>query len=558
MNYEAQLNRWLERAVDDPDLIAELQEVKTDLEAVSDRFYRDLAFGTGGLRGIIGAGTNRMNIYTVRRATQGLADYLNASNLPKSAAIAYDSRIKGKLFAQETARVLAANGITAYLYPRLEPTPALSWAVRYHGCGAGVCVTASHNPAKYNGYKVYGADGCQITPEAADRVLAAIEKTDCFDGVKLADFDQALKAGTIRYMDDKCLDEFVDAVLDLRPGNDVSKLKLVYTPLNGSGLECVKKLLAKMGVTDLTVVPSQEKPDGNFPTCPYPNPEIREAMEEGLRLCDEVHPDLLLGTDPDCDRMGAAVPNGKGGYRLISGNEMGVLLLDYICRTRIAQGTMPESPVAVTTIVSTDMAVPVASHYGVELRRTLTGFKYIGEQIGLLEAEDHKERYIFGFEESYGYLSGAHVRDKDAVNAVMLACECAAWYAAQGMTLLDAINVLYEKFGYYRNSLISIAFEGQNGMKAMDDLMKSLRADAPQEIAGRAVTGVTDYLGGGIGLIPADVLEFQLAGEAKLIVRPSGTEPKLKLYLSVKGSGEADALAALEQLAKAADTLVKA
>ena len=349
MNYQTQMDRWLERAVDDPDLIAELNDVKNAPEAISDRFYRELAFGTGGLRGIIGAGTNRMNLYTVRRATQGLADYLNTTDLPKSAAIAYDSRIKGELFARETARVLAANGITAYLYPRLEPTPALSWAVRYHGCGAGVCVTASHNPAQYNGYKVYGADGCQITPEAADQVLSTIMKTDYFDGVRLIDFDKALEAGTIRYIADKCLDDFVDAVLALRPGNNVSKLKLVYTPLNGSGLECVKKLLNKMGVVNLTVVPAQEKPDGNFPTCPYPNPEIREAMEEGLRLCDVVKPDLLIGTDPDCDRMGVAVPDGRGGYRLISGNEMGVLLLDYLCRTRLERGTMPQDPVAVTT-----------------------------------------------------------------------------------------------------------------------------------------------------------------------------------------------------------------
>ncbi|MBD5161193.1 MAG: phospho-sugar mutase [Oscillibacter sp.] len=556
MDYQALLTRWLERAADDPDLTAELNEVKDNPEAVSDRFYRDLAFGTGGLRGVIGAGTNRMNIYTVRRATQGLADYLNASGLPKSTAIAYDSRIKGELFARETARVLAANGITAYLYPRLEPTPALSWAVHYHGCGAGVCVTASHNPAKYNGYKVYGADGCQITPEAADKVLAAIEKTDCFDGVKLIDFNAALASGMIRRIEDKCLDDFVGEVLALRPGNDVSKLKLVYTPLNGSGLECVKKLLTKMGVTELTVVPSQEKPDGHFPTCPYPNPEIREAMEEGLRLCGEVHPDLLLGTDPDCDRMGAAVPDGKGGYRLITGNEMGILLLDYLCRTRIARGTMPENPVAVTTIVSTDMAAPVAAAYGVELRRTLTGFKYIGEQIGLLEAEGHKERYIFGFEESYGYLSGAHVRDKDAVNAVMLACECAAWYAGQGMTLLDAMNALYEKFGFYRNGLISIAFEGQNGMKAMEELMASLRADSPTAVAGLAVTGRTDYLCGDTGLIPSDVLELRLAGGAKLIVRPSGTEPKLKLYLSVRGGSEEEAVRILGALTAGANALV--
>ena len=556
MTYENQLRLWLDRAGEDPDLIAELREVQHDEKAVSDRFYRHLAFGTGGLRGVLGAGTNRMNIYTVRRATQGLADYLNATDLPKSVAIAHDSRVKGDLFAREAARVLAANGITAHLYPRLEPTPALSWAVRYLRCGAGICVTASHNPAQYNGYKVYGADGCQITPEAAEKVLAAMEKTDCFDGVKLADYDAAAAEGKIQIIPDKCLDAFVDAVLALRPGNDVSKLKLVYTPLNGSGLECVKKLLAKMGVTELTVVPSQEAPDGHFPTCPYPNPEIREAMEEGLRLCGEVHPDLLIGTDPDCDRMGAAVPDGQGGYRLITGNEMGVLLLDYLCRTRIARNTMPRNPVAVTTIVSTDMATPVAQSYGVELRRTLTGFKYIGEQIGLLEAEGHPERYLFGFEESYGYLSGAHVRDKDAVNAVMLACECAAWYAGQGMTLLDAMNALYEKFGFYRNGLLSRAFEGQDGMAAMDALMKSLRTAPPAEIGGWKVSGTTDYLNDGTGLIPSDVLEFRLEDAGKVIVRPSGTEPKLKIYLSVRGSGEEDAAARLERLSRGAEALL--
>lgn len=556
MTYENQLALWLDRAGEDPDLTAELQSIRNDEKAVSDRFYRHLAFGTGGLRGVLGAGTNRMNLYTVRRATQGLADYLNATDLPKSVAIAHDSRVKGDLFAREAARVLAANGITAHLYPRLEPTPALSWAVRYLHCGAGICVTASHNPAQYNGYKVYGADGCQITPEAAEKVLAAMEKTDCFDGVKLADYDAAAAEGKIQIIPDECLDAFVDAVLALRPGNDVSKLKLVYTPLNGSGLECVKKLLTKMGVTELTVVPSQEAPDGHFPTCPYPNPEIREAMEEGLRLCDEVKPDLLIGTDPDCDRMGAAVPDGRGGYRLITGNEMGVLLLDYLCRTRIARNTMPRNPVAVTTIVSTDMATPVAQSYGVELRRTLTGFKYIGEQIGLLEDEDHTERYLFGFEESYGYLSGAHVRDKDAVNAVMLACECAAWYAGQGMTLLDAMNALYEKFGFYRNGLLSKAFEGQDGMAAMDALMKSLRTAPPVEIAGWKVSGTTDYLNDGTGLIPSDVLEFRLEDAGKVIVRPSGTEPKLKIYLSVRGSGEEDASARLERLSRGAEALL--
>ena len=552
-------NRWLAQPDLDDAVKAELVSIAGDGDAVTDRFYRDLEFGTGGLRGVIGAGTNRMNLYTVRKATQGLADYLNASGLPKKVAIAHDSRHNGALFARETARVLAANGITACMYPRLEPTPALSWAVRYLGCGAGVCVTASHNPAKYNGYKVYGADGCQITLEAAEKILAAIEKIDCFDDVRLADFDAAAAAGRIVTIDEKCLDDFVQAVYDQRVGDGagIDALKLVYTPLNGTGLECVKKLLKKLGVTHVTVVPEQEKPDGDFPTCPYPNPEIREAMQKGLELCDKVRPDLLLGTDPDCDRCGTAVPDGKGGYRLITGNEMGIILLDYICRTRLARGTMPKDPVAVTTIVSTDMATPVAKKYGVELRRTLTGFKFIGEQIGKLEAEGHVERYIFGFEESYGYLSGGHVRDKDAVNATLLVCEAAAWYAQQGMTLLDAIEALYKEFGYYRNALCSFAFEGETGMYTMQNLMKTLRADPPKEIAGYAVERVADYDTDGTGLPRANVLEYHLAGGHKLMVRPSGTEPKIKVYLSAVGKSEAEADAVNAELAKAAEMLMK-
>ena len=557
MQYQKELDLWLARAVEDADLITELKAVAGDEAAISDRFYRDLEFGTGGLRGVIGAGTNRMNLYTIRRATQGLADYLNASDLPKKVALAHDSRHKGELFCREAARVLAANGITAYLYPRLEPTPALSWAVRYLGCGAGICVTASHNPAKYNGYKVYGADGCQITLEAADQVLAAIGRHDYFDSPKLADYDQAVAEGRIVTIDDRCLSDFVDAVLALRPGNDVSRLKLVYTPLNGSGLEPVKMLLDRMGVTQVTVVPEQEKPDGDFPTCPYPNPEIREAMETGLKLCDTVHPDLMLGTDPDCDRMGTAVPDGKGGYRLITGNEMGIILLDYICRTRLARGTMPKDPVAVTTIVSTDMATPIAAKYGVELRRTLTGFKFIGEQIGLLEAEGHVERYLFGFEESYGYLSGGHVRDKDAVNAVMLACEAAAYYAARGMSLLDAVNALYAEYGWYRNALHSFTFEGESGMHIMQGIMAGLRAETPAEIAGYRVTGCTDYSADGTGLPRADVLEYRLENGAKLMVRPSGTEPKIKVYLSAVADSAEAADAINAKLADAAACWMK-
>ena len=554
----AAYNAWLSQPGLPADLAAELVAIRNDEAAITDRFYRDLAFGTGGLRGVLGAGTNRMNVYNIRRATQGLADYLNASALPKKVAIGYDSRIKSDLFARETACVLAANGITAYLYPRLEPTPALSWAVRYYGCGAGVCVTASHNPAQYNGYKVYGPDGCQITLEAAEAIQKRIAAADCF-AVQPADFDAALADGRIVLCEEECLDAFVDAVYAQRVGDGagIADLKLVYTPLNGSGLECVQKLLDKLGVTHLTVVPEQEKPDGHFPTCPYPNPEIREAMQKGLELCGKVKPDLLLGTDPDCDRCGAAVPDGQGGYRLITGNEMGVILLDYICRTRLARGTMPARPVAVTTIVSTDMATPVAAKYGVELRRTLTGFKFIGEQIGLLEAAGEAGRYIFGFEESYGYLSGAHVRDKDAVNATLLVCEAAAWYARQGMTLLDAINALYAEFGCWRNALESFAFEGESGMRTMQAIMASLRAEPPAEIAGLAVEKTVDYAAGDTGLPAADVLEFRLAGGAKLMIRPSGTEPKIKLYLSAVAPTAEEADAVNARLKEGAAALLK-
>ena len=558
MDINKVFTQWKEYAADDADLVRELNNLDPvkDEKEIYERFYRDLEFGTGGLRGILGAGTNRMNIYVIRKVTQGLCDYLKSADQPLSVAIGYDSRIKSDLFASEAARVCAANGITAYLYPRLVPTPAVSWAVRYYHCGAGINVTASHNPSKYNGYKVYGSDGCQITSEAADKVLAASQKTDPFLGVKLMDYDKAVEAGSIRIIPDECLEAFVDAVLALRPGNDVSELKLVYTPLNGAGLECVKMLLSKMGVKNVTVVPEQEKPDGNFPTCPYPNPEIREAMELGLQLVREVKADLLIGTDPDCDRMGAAVPDGKGDYRLITGNEMGVLLFDYLCRTRIDKGTMPKDPVAVTTIVSTDMVTPIAKEYGVDMRRKLTGFKYIGETIAQLEAAGHPERFIFGFEESYGYLSGPHVRDKDAVNAVMLCVECAAWYRAQGMSLLDGINALYEKYGWYRNGLINKAFEGADGMIAMGKVMDSLRKDNPAAIAGSPVIGFTDYLNDDTGLIPSNVLEFRMENGSKLIARPSGTEPKLKMYLSAKGKSEEDAIRAIAEMTEDASKLL--
>ena len=557
--YLDEYKRWLAADLEDADLKPELSKIEGNDEEIKDRFAVALKFGTAGLRGVLGAGTNRMNIYVVRQATQGLANWVKTQGGSQTVAISYDSRLKSDVFAKTAAGVLAANGIKVRIYDALMPVPALSFATRYYECNAGIMVTASHNPAKYNGYKVYGADGCQITLEVAAKILAAIEAVDCF-AVQPADFDAALAEGKIEYSSEKCLDDFVDAVYAQRVGDGAgtADLKLVYTPLNGSGLECVKKLLAKLGVTHVTVVPEQEKPDGNFPTCPYPNPEIREAMQKGLELCDKVHPDLLLGTDPDCDRCGTAVPDGKGGYRLITGNEMGIILLDYICRTRKALGTMPEHPVAVTTIVSTDMATPVAAKYGVELRRTLTGFKFIGEQIGLLEAAGEADRYIFGFEESYGYLSGAHVRDKDAVNATLLVCEAAAWYAKQGMTLLDAINKLYAEFGCYRNALHSFAFEGESGMHTMDAIMKQLRQTPPTAIGGMAVENVVDYNTAGTGLPKANVLEFRLAGGAKLMVRPSGTEPKIKVYLSAVAPTEEAADAINDTLGKAASALLKA
>ena len=533
-----QYDRWLSQPGMPADLADELNRIAGNEDAITDRFYRELEFGTGGLRGVIGAGTNRMNVYNIRKATQGLANYLNASDLPKKVAIGYDSRIKSDVFAKETAAVLAANGIKAYIYPRLEPTPALSWAVRYYGCGAGVCVTASHNPAKYNGYKVYGADGCQITLEVAAKILAAIEAVDCF-AVQPADFDAALAEGKIEYSSEKCLDDFVDAVYAQRVGDGAgtADLKLVYTPLNGSGLECVKKLLAKLGVTHVTVVPEQEKPDGNFPTCPYPNPEIREAMQKGLELCDKVHPDLLLGTDPDCDRCGTAVPDGKGGYRLITGNEMGIILLDYICRTRLAQGTMPADPVAVTTIVSTDMATPVAKKYGIELRRTLTGFKFIGEQIGKLEKQGKADSYVFGFEESYGYLTGSYVRDKDGVDGAYMICEMFSYYATRGISLLDKLDELYESYGYCLNILHSYEFDGSAGFAKMQSIMQAFRGDI-KEFGGKKVVKLLDYAPGLDGLPKSDVLKFLLEDNCSIVVRPSGTEPKLKTYISVSAENK--------------------
>ncbi|MCF2556344.1 phospho-sugar mutase [Fournierella massiliensis] len=558
-DYRAVYTAWCQSPALDEDTRAELLALKDEGE-IEDRFYRDLAFGTGGLRGLLGAGSNRMNIYTVRRATQGLANYIKAQGLTPRVAISYDSRINSDLFARETARVLAANGVEAWLYPRLEPTPALSFAVRALGCGAGVCVTASHNPARYNGYKVYGADGCQITLDAARAVLKEIEALRIFEDVKLIDFAGGLEQKTIRWIPETVLDDFLAAVQAqsvLNPEAQAEPLKVVYTPLNGTGLECVSRIAEKIGVQQFWVVPEQKDPDGNFPTCPYPNPEVRQAMEKGLALCREKKPDLLLGTDPDCDRVGIAVPDGED-YRLMSGNEVGVLLLDFLCARRLEEGSMPQRPVAVTTIVSSRMATPLAEHYGVELRRTLTGFKFIGEQIGLLEGQGEADRFVFGFEESYGYLAGSYVRDKDGVVASMLICEMARWYKRRGLTLAQAMEKLYETYGYYRDSLHSFAFEGVQGMGQMQAIMENLRAQPPRQIGQAAVTAVTDYQNAGAtGLPAADVLEFSLEGGGRLMIRPSGTEPKIKLYLTSVGGTAEEARQRDEALAQAAQQLLK-
>ena len=540
-------NLWCENAKEDADLQTELADIKDDNDAINDRFYRDLEFGTGGLRGVIGAGTNRMNIYTVRRATQGFADYLNQEYQNPSVAISFDSRIKSDVFSKAAAEVLAANGIKVHIYKDLMPTPCLSFAVRALKCQGGIMVTASHNPAKYNGYKVYGEDGCQITLRGAEIILEKINSLDMFNGVKSASFDEELTKGNISYIGDEVIEDFYKNVLAEGINTDLcasSGLKVVYTPLNGTGNKPVREILKRLGITDVTIVKEQENPDGNFTTCPYPNPEIREALEVGLKYCNEVKPDLLLATDPDCDRVGIAVPNGDG-YALFSGNEVGAMLLEYICQQRIAKGTMPENPIAVKTIVTTDIVNLIGKEYGVEIIDVLTGFKFIGEQIGLLEAKGEENRYIFGFEESYGYLSGGYVRDKDAVNASMLICEMAAYYRTQGISLIQARENMYKKYGVFLQTLHSFTFEGESGMKKMAEIMTSLRNDPPAEIGGLKVVKIDDYQTSiskdlvsetaiELTLPKSNVLAFFLEGGSKAIVRPSGTEPKIKTYFTAK------------------------
>lgn len=555
--------------VTEPDLASELDQLLADpdSEKLSDAFYRSLAFGTAGLRGTLGVGTNRMNVYTVAQASQGLATYLNAHFENPTVAIARDSRNKGEDFVRAAAGVLAANGIKSFVYPRIEPVPTLSFATRDLKCSAGICVTASHNPAQYNGYKVYGPDGCQIANEAADEIQNTINQTDIFNGVKRMDFDEALEKGLVEWTPDAVLDRFIDAVasqsIGAKPNPDFS---VVYTPLNGTGMECMHRILERVGITNVTVVPEQANPDGNFPTCPYPNPEFREALEKGLELCDKVHPDLMLATDPDADRMGVAVPH-DGDYKLLTGNEMGILLIDWLTRMKAEAGEDVTRKVAVTTIVSTAMPDAIARARGFEVRRVLTGFKNIGGQMDQLVEAGQGDRFLLGFEESYGYLVGLHARDKDAIVASMLTCEMAAWYAERGKDLFEAMEALYQEYGYYLNGVVNVSFPGEAGAGKMAGIMSGLRENPPVQIAGLPVEGVVDYktdvempVVGGDGNTPAqllpksNVLEYRLGEGVKVIVRPSGTEPKIKAYLFSKGATREESQALNDRLAEAAKT----
>ena len=558
--YMKDYQRWLDADLEDAALKAELEAIAGNEEEIKERFAVALKFGTAGLRGVLGAGSNRMNIYTVRQATQGLANWVKTQGGNQLVAISYDSRINSDVFAKTAACVLAANGINVRIYDALMPVPALSFATRYYQANAGIMVTASHNPAKYNGYKAYGPDGCQMTDDAAAIVYAEIQKTDILDGAKIISFEEGLEKGLIQYVGEECKEALYDAIKarSVRPGLcKTAGLKLVYYPLNGSGLVPVTRVLNDIGIDDITIVPEQKYPDGNFPTCPYPNPEIFEALKLGLELAKESSADLMLATDPDADRVGIAIKCPDGSYELVTGNEVGVLLLDYICQGRIENGTMPERPVAVKSLVSTPLGDAVAKNYGVEMRNVLTGFKWIGEQIALLEAAGEVDRFIFAFEESYGYLAGPYVRDKDAIIGSMLICEMAAYYRSIGSSIKERLEEIYAKYGRYLNKIDSYEFPGLSGMDKMAGIMEKLRNEPPAEIAGYKVVGITDYTKPEeTGLPSSNVLIFALEGGATVVARPSGTEPKLKIYYTTLGKDLAEAQAQKDILAKAIDPLM--
>lgn len=553
--YMEDYQRWCSASLEDPALTRELKEIAGQEDQIKERFAVALKFGTAGLRGILGAGSNRMNIYVVRQATQGLANWVKTQGGSQLVAISYDSRINSDVFAREAACVLAANGIKVRIYDALMPVPALSFATRYYHANAGIMITASHNPAKYNGYKAYGPDGCQMTDDAAAVVYAQIQKTDILTGAAWMPFEEGKAKGLIAYVGEDCKEALYDAIKSrsVRPGLcRTAGLKLVYSPLNGSGLVPVTRVLHDIGITDITIVPEQEYPDGNFPTCPYPNPEIFEALRLGLELAKKSGADLMLATDPDADRVGIAIRCPDGTYELVSGNEVGVLLLDYICQGRIEKGTMPENPVAVKSLVSTPLADKVAAHYGVEMRNVLTGFKWIGDQIARLEAAGEVDRFILGFEESYGYLAGSYVRDKDAIVGSMLICEMAAYYRSVGSSIKERLEEIYAQYGRYLNKVDSFEFPGLSGMDKMAGIMSGLRQNPPREIGGYKVEKITDYQNTAeTGLPAANVLVYGLDGGATVIVRPSGTEPKIKTYFTTLGKTLAEAEAQKETLATA-------
>lgn len=562
MDYSKEYERWLEQ-INDKELKNELKQMNST--EIEDAFYRNLSFGTGGLRGTIGAGTNRMNIYTVAKASQGLAEYLLDTYAEPSVSIGYDSRIKSDIFAQVAASVFAANGLMVYLWPRLNPVPTVSFATRYLHTSAGVMITASHNPSKYNGYKVYGNDGCQITTEAANKILIEIEKLDIFSDIKKCDFEMALKEEKIKYIPDEVLTAFIEEVKNQSVlfGEKVDKnVAIVYSPLNGTGYIPVTRALKEMGYTNITLVEEQRLPDGNFPTCPYPNPEIKEAMSLGMEYAKKYNADLLLATDPDCDRVGIAVKDKTGRFVLLSGNETGILLLDYICSQRAKHHKMPKLPVMIKTIVTMDLAERIAADYGVNTINVLTGFKFIGEQLGLLEKEDRKDSYIFGFEESYGYLSGSYVRDKDAVNGACLICEMFSYYATNGITLIERLNQLFEKYGYCLNTLHSYEFDGVAGFSKMQNIMKVFHKEVGKNLkydsfAGKKIEAVLDYSKGLNGLPKSDVLKYLLEENCSVVVRPSGTEPKLKTYISISAKSKEKAVEIEKKIKNQLDTFFK-
>ena len=544
--------RWVDSVKEDEDLIKELQSIKNDEAKIEDAFYRDLEFGTGGLRGVIGVGTNRMNIYVVRKASQGLANYINANFKNPSIAISYDSRIKSTLFAKTAAEVFARNNIKVFIYKELMPTPLLSYAVRYLKCSGGIMVTASHNPSKYNGYKVYGNDGCQITTNAAKAILDEINKLDVFSDPIHGDFEQFLLEGKIEYIKDNVYDSFIERVKkeSLLENETIDKnVKIIYSPLHGTGLKPVTRILKESGYSNVIVVKEQELPDGNFTTCPYPNPEIKEAMAVGIEYAKKYDADLLIATDPDCDRVGIAVKNKDGEHVLISGNQVGVLLLDYVCKMRIKHNKMPANPVFIKTIVTTDMGAKIADFYHVRTIDVLTGFKYIGEQILLLEKENKEDTYILGFEESYGYLSGSYVRDKDAVDGAFLIVEMFAYYKSQGISLLDQLEKLYKQFGHYSNYLKSYEFDGSAGFKKMNDIMNSFR-NKVSNIGEFKVDKVIDYSLGIDNLPKSNVIKIYFVDGSTIVIRPSGTEPKLKIYVSLFGKDEQSNLEKKDKLFK--------